>query len=285
MASYENVRMRRECIERISLATGRQISESEASDIMASFHSAMDLVRRQDPDAWMAMGKQERIDAAADLYQQSRIAEAEKIKQPTDPVMTYVSERYGEYDNDSVRDEKRYYFAQLADLIDTDKARFEQTGRNTFKGDIEFENYKVNLNIASASDDLKNFSGLVSVANKQWNSRETYKFDAQILDKYNTNLKLCNIVDGSEAEEYLIHRNFDGQLFAIDKTNNSVTVLNKAFWEEVRQKEAEIKDKQKDKDDMIALIAISAFSIFAGYIFGIKAGQARKINKNANTKN
>ncbi len=211
--------------------------------------------------------------------------QAEKIKQPTDPVMTYVSERYGEYDNDSVRDEKRYYFAQLADLIDTDKAMFAQTGRNTFKGDIEFENYKVNLNIASASDDLKNFSGLVSVANKQWNSRETYNFDAQILDKYNTNLKLRNIVDGSEAEEYLIHRNFDGQLFAIDKTNNSVTVLNKAFWEEVRQKEAEIKDKQKDKDDMISLIAISSFSIFAGYIFGIKAGLARKINKNANTKN
>ena len=89
----------------------------------------------------------------------------------------------------------------------------------------------------------------------------------------------------AEAEEYLIHRNFDGQLFAIDKTNNSVTVLNKAFWEEVRQKEAEIKDKQKDKDDMIALIAISSFSIFAGYIFGIKTGWARKINKNANTKN
>lgn len=81
MASYENVRMRRECIERISLATGRQISEAEASEIMASFHSAMDQVRRQDPDAWMSMGKQERIDAAADLYQQSRLAEAEKIKQ------------------------------------------------------------------------------------------------------------------------------------------------------------------------------------------------------------
>ena len=81
MASYENVRMRRECIERISNAIGRNLTEAEASEMLSSFKGFVDLARRQDPDAWMSMSKLQRADAAAALYQQSRLAEAEKIKQ------------------------------------------------------------------------------------------------------------------------------------------------------------------------------------------------------------
>ena len=81
MASYENVRMRRDCVERVSRAIGRKLSEEEASEMLSSFKGFVDIARRQDPEKWMSMSKLQRTDAAAQLYQQSRLAEAEKIKQ------------------------------------------------------------------------------------------------------------------------------------------------------------------------------------------------------------
>lgn len=81
MASYENVRMRRDCVERVSRAIGRKLSEEEVSEMLSSFKGFVDVARRQDPEKWMSMSKLQRADAAAQLYQQSRLAEAEKIKQ------------------------------------------------------------------------------------------------------------------------------------------------------------------------------------------------------------
>lgn len=81
MPSYENARMKRECIERISFAVGRQVSEAETSEMLASFRSAMDQARRENPDAWLSMSKQERIDAASTIYKNGQLERAEKIKQ------------------------------------------------------------------------------------------------------------------------------------------------------------------------------------------------------------
>lgn len=206
-------------------------------------------------------------------------------QQPVDTVSEYVTKNYREYD--SLQDTKRFYFAQLHELLDTDKAKFEQTGRNTFKGDIDFNNHKVRLNITSTNDDLTAIEGVLTVAGKWDNGDNIYVFEAQILDRYNTNIKLKNVVNQTKApDEYLLHRNFDGQLFAIDKKTNNVTVLNKSFLEQLNEKEKALEEKQSDKDVMYSIMALAAFTLFAGYISGLKAGQTRKINnKNANTQN
>ena len=55
---------------------------------------------------------------------------------------------------------------------------------------------------------------------------------------------------------------------------------------ELNEKEKALEEKQSDKDVMYSIMALAAFTLFAGYISGLKAGQTRKINnKNANTQN
>lgn len=80
MATYQNARMKKECIQRISLAMGRQITELESSEILSSIRSMMVVARESDPDAWASLGQQQRIDKAATLYKESLQNEAEKIK-------------------------------------------------------------------------------------------------------------------------------------------------------------------------------------------------------------
>lgn len=77
----EKMRMKKECMERIALSLGREISASEASDIFEGIRAGMVKVRQADPDKWATMTLQERADAAGKLYQASLKAEAEKIKQ------------------------------------------------------------------------------------------------------------------------------------------------------------------------------------------------------------
>lgn len=77
----DKMRMKKECMERIALSLGREISASEASDIFEGIRAGMVKVRQADPDKWATMTLQERADAAGKLYQASLKAEAEKIKQ------------------------------------------------------------------------------------------------------------------------------------------------------------------------------------------------------------
>lgn len=77
----DKMRMKKECMERIALALGREVSAAEASDIFEGIRAGMVKVRQADPDRWETMTLQERADAAGKLYQESLKAEAEKIKQ------------------------------------------------------------------------------------------------------------------------------------------------------------------------------------------------------------
>lgn len=200
-----------------------------------------------------------------------------KQSQPEDPVMSYVSQKYNEHHNDSVIDEKRFYYGQLIDLIDTDNAKLEQTGRNTFKGSVDFKDHKVDLDIQSASNDLRSLSGVVKVTSKQWKSEDVYKFEADVIDKYNVDLKLQNeLEDGLEPKEYTLHRNFDGQLFAINKETNSIAVLNKSYFEEIHEKDVEYKQDKEDKKKLLAALAVFFIGMSSAYYLGSASANTNK---------
>lgn len=74
------MQMKRECIQRVSLALGRQITEKEAAEILAGIRAGMTKARQSDPGKWAAMSKQERADAGAKFYADSMKEEAALIK-------------------------------------------------------------------------------------------------------------------------------------------------------------------------------------------------------------
>ena len=83
MASVQKMQMRRECIEKVSLSLGRQVTPSEASDLLKNIRYYMRVARDQaeSVEQWDAMPRQARVDAAVKLYQQSLLEEAAKIRQ------------------------------------------------------------------------------------------------------------------------------------------------------------------------------------------------------------
>ena len=77
----QKMQMKKECIEKVSLALGRQVTPAEGSEMLANVRAAMLSVKRADPTAWESMSRQERIEASMKAYQESVKAQAEKIKQ------------------------------------------------------------------------------------------------------------------------------------------------------------------------------------------------------------
>lgn len=75
-----NVRMKRECIQRVSLAMGKEISEAKATEMLQGVRYHMAKVRETDPAKWAAMSKQEQAEAGAKLYSESLKAEAALIR-------------------------------------------------------------------------------------------------------------------------------------------------------------------------------------------------------------
>lgn len=73
--------MRQECILAVAQAIGRSITQQEAKDIEARITDAMRRVARDDPSAWQAMSRDERLNAAAELAGKDLIGEAAKAKQ------------------------------------------------------------------------------------------------------------------------------------------------------------------------------------------------------------
>lgn len=81
MANVQQIQMRKECLQRTSLALGREITPSEGHEILAGIRAGMLRARAADPDAWRGMSHQQRVDAATKLYQETLKAEAKKIRQ------------------------------------------------------------------------------------------------------------------------------------------------------------------------------------------------------------
>ena len=83
MASVQKMQMRRECIEKVSLSLGRQVTPSEASDLLKNIRYYMRVARDQaeSVEQWDALPYQARVDEAVKLYQASLLDEAAKIRQ------------------------------------------------------------------------------------------------------------------------------------------------------------------------------------------------------------
>lgn len=81
MADARQIQMRKECIEKISYSLGRQITPAESAKMLADIKSCMVQARNANPEQWATLSLQERSDAAAKLYKESKKIEAEKIKQ------------------------------------------------------------------------------------------------------------------------------------------------------------------------------------------------------------
>lgn len=77
----QKMQMKKECIEKVSLALGRQVTPAEGAEMLANVRAAMLAVKRSDPAAWDSMSRQERIDASMKSYQEGVKAQAAKIKQ------------------------------------------------------------------------------------------------------------------------------------------------------------------------------------------------------------
>lgn len=73
--------MRAECIEAVSKAIGRSITQAEAQAIESRIITAKKAVARQDRAAWQQMTGRERLNAAAQIAGQQLIGEAAKAKQ------------------------------------------------------------------------------------------------------------------------------------------------------------------------------------------------------------
>lgn len=81
MANVQQMQMKKECLEKVSLALGRQVTPSEGSEMLANVRAAMLQVKKADPDAWASMTKTERIEAAVKAHQEGVKVEAAKVKQ------------------------------------------------------------------------------------------------------------------------------------------------------------------------------------------------------------
>lgn len=73
--------MRSECIEAVSQALGRTITQREAQDIEARILSNMREIARKDPATWRGLSQAQRLDEAAKQAGQELIHEAAKAKQ------------------------------------------------------------------------------------------------------------------------------------------------------------------------------------------------------------
>ena len=83
MASVQKQQMRKECIEKVSFSLGRNVTATEASEILSSVRYFLRVARDQagDAAAWDAKTHQERINEAVKLYQEALLSEAAKIRQ------------------------------------------------------------------------------------------------------------------------------------------------------------------------------------------------------------
>lgn len=51
------MQMRKECVERIQLSVGTELTDTQAAEILSGLRSAMEAERDANPQAWLAMGK------------------------------------------------------------------------------------------------------------------------------------------------------------------------------------------------------------------------------------
>ena len=75
------MQMRKECVERIQLSVGTELTDAQAAEILSGLRSAMEAERDANPQEWLAMGKQERAEAAMKRYQSDLLARADKMRQ------------------------------------------------------------------------------------------------------------------------------------------------------------------------------------------------------------
>lgn len=92
--------MRQECIDAVSLAAGRSITQQEAKDIEDRIRNAMTRIARSNIEDWRAMTTAQRMQSAAELAGQELVLEASKRKQRvalTIVAHDRVSGAYGRY--------------------------------------------------------------------------------------------------------------------------------------------------------------------------------------------
>lgn len=75
-----NVRMKRECIERVSLAMGKQVSDAKATEILQGVRTGMAKARKEYGALWLVMSKQQRAEIGAKYYSDGLKAEAALIR-------------------------------------------------------------------------------------------------------------------------------------------------------------------------------------------------------------
>ena len=83
MANIQRQQMRRECIEKVSVSLDRQVTPTEASEMLADIRYYLRVAREQSGDlaTWDAKPYQERVNDAVALYQEAMLAEAKKIRE------------------------------------------------------------------------------------------------------------------------------------------------------------------------------------------------------------
>lgn len=76
----QRLQLKKECVEKISLRVGRQITPTEGSEVLSRVREYMRELRNEDPDRWNAMTHHDRVSAAADVYVAFRQREAQQKK-------------------------------------------------------------------------------------------------------------------------------------------------------------------------------------------------------------
>jgi hypothetical protein len=93
--------MRRECIQAVSAALGRDLNQTEMRDIEQRITNGARALARDNPQAWLSMSKAERLTKAGERAAQELIGEA-KLKAERAALQIAALSRYAAYKADAV---------------------------------------------------------------------------------------------------------------------------------------------------------------------------------------
>lgn len=101
--------MRAECVDAVQAAIGRTITLAESRNIEQRIRDSMQLIAREDIEAWQAMPERDRLYKAAERAAQELVAEAQKKKQRLaltvlahDRIDSFVAENVAKHGNDKI---------------------------------------------------------------------------------------------------------------------------------------------------------------------------------------
>lgn len=186
--------------------------------------------------------------------------------------------------------EKRYIYYTVANLLLHDSAKVEKFDDNKFLGSITLKDKKVKISANFDSEDAFSVNGFAKVvdSNTKDKKAEVYEFDAKIEGFDDISVNVRDTLDkGKSFDKYIVHRNFDGKLYMINKVTNEVVELSQSPFEKIDEKYENMKKAQmvESVDDIReSLVKVVLLTFGLGLSTGLLLGNNKERN-NDDSKN